>query len=530
MAAAGSVGSGAGDKSGATPTPSQPSTPAPAQAGNVPSSGGATTSGATPSKPAAGTTPTAGSGSGTPTAGPATGEGAKPDTRPAAAARDSSATAGDSTRGGTAAAASGVTGSGPTGAASGGKADTPAKDHTPAKDGEGKAGPGDKDDGKARGPAGATPPPPPPASPPPRRGGFFPMLLGGILAAGIGAAAVFYLFPEGWQTADRDALAARVAALEDRPAPVGEDAIAESVDRAIAQAIDDALGPLDDRVDALEAVEPPDVAALEERLATLAARLEAAEAVDIDGIDARLQALSARIEAAEDEAPGPDLGPLERGLDALATRLDALEEGRADAIAEAADEAVRAALEESRAEQEARAQALDEAAAALADEQVRLGARQALTELSVAAESGAPVPDAVSRVDAAVEAPDALDAFRDGLPTLARLQADFPAAARRALTAAPVSQDAALGDRVVGFLRSQTGARSLAPRAGGDPDAVLSRAEAAVREGRIADALDELDALPPAAAAELADWRARAERRTEALEALNETQARLGSE
>jgi hypothetical protein len=80
------------------------------------------------------------------------------------------------------------------------------------------------------------------------------------------------------------------------------------------------------------------------------------------------------------------------------------------------------------------------------------------------------------------------------------------------------------------FLRSQTGARSLAPRAGDDPDAVLSRAEAAVRDGRLREALAELEALPPAAAAELAPWRARAEQRVEALDALDEMQARLGSE
>ena len=65
-------------------------------------------------------------------------------------------------------------------------------------------------------------------------------------------------------------------------------------------------------------------------------------------------------------------------------------------------------------------------------------------------------------------------------------------------------------DRVSSFLRTQTGLRSLTPRDGNDPDAVLSRAEAALTQGRLADALAELDALPDAALPALKDWTATA--------------------
>jgi len=73
---------------------------------------------------------------------------------------------------------------------------------------------------------------------------------------------------------------------------------------------------------------------------------------------------------------------------------------------------------------------------------------------------------------------------------------------------------------VMNFLRSQTGARSLAPRDGDDTDAVLSRAEAALRQGDLATTLTELDALTGDPAAAMAAWRAQAETRMAALAAL----------
>jgi hypothetical protein len=364
---------------------------------------------------------------------------------------------------------------------------------------------------------------------PSRAGTFLALVLGGLLAALIGAAASQYFFPHGWWT-DTVELERRVTALEARPS--GPDAAA--LEGALApfalrlDSVEGNLATLGQRLETLEAVEPADVTALEARLAGLAERLEAAEAVDVDAIDRRLQALGARIEAAEADAPGPDLQPLERALDELAGRLDALEATRAVEIAAAAEAAVEASLEEARAAQQARVAELDAAADALAADQARLDARAALTELSVAAETGQPAPDALARLSAVADPPEALAAFADGVPTLGALQADFPAYARQALRAAPVAPGAPAGDRVLNFLRAQTGARSLAPRAGADPDAVLSRAEAAVRAGRLRDALEEIAALPPDAAAEVEPWRVRAERRQAAMEALAATQARLG--
>jgi hypothetical protein len=106
------------------------------------------------------------------------------------------------------------------------------------------------------------------------------------------------------------------------------------------------------------------------------------------------------------------------------------------------------------------------------------------------------------------------------VPTLTALADAFPDAARAALDAA-IRAEAGEGamDRFTAFMRVQTGARSLEPREGGDPDAVLSRAEAAVRAGDLPAALAELSALPEAGLSEMAGWTQAAETRLQALEA-----------
>ena len=70
------------------------------------------------------------------------------------------------------------------------------------------------------------------------------------------------------------------------------------------------------------------------------------------------------------------------------------------------------------------------------------------------------------------------------------------------------------------FVRNQLGARSLEPQEGNDPDAILSRAEAALREGRLADAVAEVETLPEIARLELTGWTGQAALRLEALAAM----------
>lgn len=335
-----------------------------------------------------------------------------------------------------------------------------------------------------------------PASPAPaakpRRGGLLGGVIGGVLAAGAGFGLAQYV-PQGWPLAG-------TAALEDRLA-----------------------------------AQTKEIEALKARLAALPA-----------GPDA---ALTARVTALEDKAATPaaaaDLGPVEGRIAALESRLAAIEAIPADGAAaspaalaalQAEVQALKAgggaasALQAMADETEARLKAAEDKAAALesrtADMVAQARARTALGQLAAAVDSGAPFAGLLPDLGTLPE-PLARQAAT-GVPTLPALRETFPEAARAALEAAlEADMGATWSERIASFLRSQTGARSLAPREGGDPDAVLSRAEAALAAGDLAAALKELDALPEAGQTALAGWRAQAEARQAAVAALADVTARI---
>jgi hypothetical protein len=113
------------------------------------------------------------------------------------------------------------------------------------------------------------------------------------------------------------------------------------------------------------------------------------------------------------------------------------------------------------------------------------------------------------------------DHAASGLPTLQSLRDAFPGVARAALDAArQADMGASWTDRITAFLKTQTGARSLTPREGDDPDAILSRAEAALASGDLPAVLAELAVLPEAAKPALTDWLAQAQLRLDAAAAL----------
>jgi len=338
--------------------------------------------------------------------------------------------------------------------------------------------------------APATPPVAPPVPPAARAsGGAMSLVLGGVVAAILGALAVLIVLPQGWRGAPTPdgALASRVQALEARTAPD--------------------LAPLEARIATLESAAPADTGALADRLAALESR----PVPELAPLEARIAAL--------ESAPAP-AADTEAALAALTARLDAQQAETDARIAAAVD----SAMAEATAALTARASGLDAREEDVAAAQQRIAERAALAELVAAAESGDPVPGALATLP---EAPAALAPMAEGLPTLAALQSAFAPAARAALAAVPVPADASLTDRLADFLRAQTGARSLAPREGDDTDAVLSRAEAVLRTGNLSGALGELDALTGDPAAAMADWRARAETRLAALAALADLQAHM---
>ncbi|MFN4170190.1 MAG: COG4223 family protein, partial [Pseudorhodobacter sp.] len=198
--------------------------------------------------------------------------------------------------------------------------------------------------------------------------------------------------------------------------------------------------------------------------------------------------------------------------------IDALRDGLAaqEARTSEAAEAARAEVARMQAEAEAARQATE----AEADGALR---QAALGQIGAALLSGAPYADPLATLEAAGHeiAPVLADHAESGLPTLAGLTERFDEPARAAI-AAELRDDMGetLTDRIGSFLRAQTGARSLAPREGTDADAVLSRAEAALRAGDIDRALVELAALSDPARTEMAAWIVQAERHRDAASAL----------
>lgn len=158
-------------------------------------------------------------------------------------------------------------------------------------------------------------------------------------------------------------------------------------------------------------------------------------------------------------------------------------------------------------------------------------AQAALTRVVSAVDSGASYRVALTELASVSEVsiPDALSAHADeGVATNLALVESFPDYARAALADAR-KQEGDSGNRFSHFLKSQLGARSTEPREGTDADAVLSRSEAALREGRLEAALQELSALPDSSQALMADWRVMAESRLAVLQAVETLAQSLNS-
>lgn len=311
-----------------------------------------------------------------------------------------------------------------------------------------------------------------------KKGGFVPMVLGGVIAAALGYGGAAYVSQSVW------------------PFASAEDNAFETEMRDTLSAQSGSLAEVAERVTALEGIEPPSVD-LSPIQSDIAAIQETAA-----GITAQLDEIAARVEALEKR-------PLEQAVspEAIAAYENALADLQAEVEAQRA-EVVRMAEEALAAEDNA-------------EEQAQLAAaRAALADLTTALDTGAEYTEAVGILASnGVDVPDALASHAEtGIATQGALIEAFPAAARAALSAArsDATQSAEGASRVATFFANQLGARSVAPRDGDDPDAVLSRAEASVRAGDLSAALSELAALPEIAQAAVAEWQASASTRLEA--------------
>ncbi|MCK0140113.1 hypothetical protein [Aliiroseovarius sp. F47248L] len=314
---------------------------------------------------------------------------------------------------------------------------------------------------------------------------FLPLLLGGAVAAALGFGAARY--PDQWPFAsqpDVDPVEIKLTDLDDRVSGVEDTTAAQSTVLTELQndtGLDQLRGEMTGQLNQLRV----QYDAMSEKLTELENRMHTVEKLPQgSGMEAAAAAAAA----------------YERELQQMRQMLDA----ELERIGNAQDQAQ--TLEVSAAE----------AAKAAA-------ARAAMSRVLAALESGQPYGDALFDLteNAGTDAPDALSAHaKTGIVTLATLQARFPEAARNALDASirAAVEDGQM-DRVTAFFRTQLGARSLEPKEGDDPDAILSRAEAALKDGRIAVALTELEAIPDAGKPALGAWIEQATARNDALEA-----------
>lgn len=389
----------------------------------------------------------------------------------------------------------------------------------------------DRDTPETR-PSSAPPAPSGAAVPAVRKTGFWPVFLGGVVAAGLGSAATIWALPNlpaGWLPQEETEAVA--------PAPeVDIDAIrAEAVSAAEEAAQATAQSTAQSTA---ESVVAQQIAALREELTVPAEPAEAAtadapvgeapvgEAVPAEPVTAAPEAPAVSVEevAALREQVEQQAARIQELLDrpqidpALAERVETLA-GQADTLEQQIQTAAQAAQAQIN-EAQAEAERLQQAAA---ESTRRAEAVAAVAALQSALDRGVTPDEARETLEGAgLETPEAL--ARE-VPSLDSLQARFPEAARAALRAS-LREDstAGNGNLFTNFLRAQTGARSVAPREGSDPDAILSRAGVAVEAGRIGDAVAELEVLPePARAAPvMADWLADATAYRDAQAALSD--------
>jgi Uncharacterized protein conserved in bacteria len=307
-----------------------------------------------------------------------------------------------------------------------------------------------------------------------KRGGFVPMVLGGVICVALGYGAANFLKPEGWPFpgTNTEELVQEITALKAQLAEMQSASEAQVKAQASAQ-------------DALRSV-------LEQKISEMDKSAEIASLSDrLKGFEDRVTQIEARPVAeaiVSPEATAAYERQLAQMQDLLNSEIARLEEAKDKAVAE--ENAARAATAK------ARLQTLVDAGEPFAE---------ALTDI------GGDVPQALQ------------DAAQTGIPSVTELQESYAEAARKALVAASrAAYEAGEESWFQTVLRTQIGLRSTKPKEGDDADAILSRAEQSVRDGMFAKAIETLGALPEAGKAEMQPWIAEAQKRVDAMTALDE--------
>lgn len=344
------------------------------------------------------------------------------------------------------------------------------------------------------------------------------IVLAGMISAALGAAATYYLLLPQFD---------RVTALEqareiDRATTAERDKDLASISAEIARirdAVQDDLARMQAALDDRRSTQD-DLAAAQGDLERRLDELDKAAASGLARVDDPL-------------ALQMELGAVRK---AIAAQEDSFAKMQADITAQ--KDAAQAEFEALSAEARNKIETLSAAATAEVDAAAKQAAelreatkaanlattrRASLETLLAAVKTGQAYADQLARVaELDLNPPQALTIFaQTGVPSLSSLQTGFPIYARKALDAArKVEAGETATARFGSFLRSQVGVRSLTPQEGEDADAILSRAEAALRAGDVVQTLKDIEVLPAEAQTELAPWVAEAEKRQSVLDAI----------
>lgn len=394
--------------------------------------------------------------------------------------------------------------------------------------------------------------------------GFWPVFIGGVIAAGAGFVAARADLPPNVEASLPAFLrgtdyATPIAALEQSSSTQATQ-LSETGEQVgtLSGSLDTLSGQVSDIDSRLGALQIPDIAPLEQgiselkdELATVTAGVADATS-GVEGLTLRLDALDVRLSTLEKRPIAENLSDeaiaaYERELDgvrrALSDERDTIRQEFDALVAEQGDR-MSGIVDDEKARIDgmlADAQAMVDDAKTISAETAKLQEEAAQAQKVAAAQSavaivrgalgeGDPYADKLAPItEAGVDIPAALSGpAEDGVPTQGLLLEDFPPAARDALDAARLD-DPNSTKGIGAFLKRQLGARSTTPQDGDDTDAILSRAEAALKASDLDTALNELQALPDVAAEKMADWVAKATQRRDALAALDTVAADLNT-
>lgn len=331
------------------------------------------------------------------------------------------------------------------------------------------------------------------------------LVFSGVLApASGGASSASAAALEGLETKFA-ALQERVSQLEAAPKPAADAASKGDLD-----ALSSRLASAEEAVAALKQVETSSGGEPDGRIEAVSARLDAAESEIASLRDALNQSRQADPQVVSEladkvETLSGNVAGVEQSTQAAASRIDAAEAGLADVTQKVA------AFSEARARADSQGRALARSVAANA---IKTAYDRGASFAGLLASART-----LSDADAAISALEPVSTL--GVATNAALLADFRSVASQTIAASQPREDGVVA-QLFSNARSLVQVRPVGAQAGTTPEAIVSRIEADLQSGEMAQALAEWQSLPEASRAASADFGQALEKRVTADKAMAE--------